>query len=159
MNEIVPGLLLGDLAAATDGAELARRGVTHVVDCGSAVVPTDPRFKGLARFSVLRGEPGAPPDLRDRALGLAGHVLELSPRVPRGGGREIARGIGELVATSPSDFSYFTAPAGHTFLWRLLPDRKSAVACVKKLLPGDKKALEWAESVPLTSARELKSYH
>ena len=68
-------------------------------------------------------------------------------------------GIGELVAASPADFSYFTAPAGHTFLWRLLTDRKSAVSCVKKLLPGDKKALEWAESIPLTSARELKSFH
>ena len=58
MNEVIPGLFLGDLAAAIDGPELARRGITHVVDCGSAVVPTDPKFKGLARFIVRQGEPG-----------------------------------------------------------------------------------------------------
>jgi len=68
-------------------------------------------------------------------------------------------GIGDMVAASPGDFSYFTAPAGHTFLWRLFPDRRSAIAYVKKLMPGDAKALEWAESIPLASARELKSYH
>ena len=68
-------------------------------------------------------------------------------------------GISELVAESPGDFSYFTAPAGHTFLWRLVPDRRTAKALVKKLLPGDKKAAEWAESLPLASARELKTYH
>ena len=67
--------------------------------------------------------------------------------------------VGALVATSPSDYSYFTALAGHTFLWRILPDRKSTIAFVKKLYPGDKKALEWAESIPLGSAKELKSYH
>ncbi len=67
--------------------------------------------------------------------------------------------VGPMVVASPADFSYFTIPAGHTFLWRLLPDRKSAIGFVKKLYPGDKKALEWAESTPLASARELKSYH
>jgi len=67
--------------------------------------------------------------------------------------------IGEMVAASPTDYSYFTAPAGHTFIWRLLPDRRSAKALVKKLFPGDKKALEWADGIPLVSARELKSYH
>jgi hypothetical protein len=68
-------------------------------------------------------------------------------------------GIGELVAASPGDYSYFTAPAGHTFLWRIFPDRRSAANFVKKMIPGDKRALEWAESIPLASARELKSYH
>jgi hypothetical protein len=68
-------------------------------------------------------------------------------------------GIAAMVAESPAQYSYFTAPAGHTFIWRLLPDRRSAKAFVRKLLPGDKKALEWATSIPLASARELKSYH
>jgi hypothetical protein len=68
-------------------------------------------------------------------------------------------GISELVAESPTEFTYFTAPAGHTFLWRLAPDRRSAKGLVRKLLPNDKKAAEWAEAVPLASARELKSYH
>ena len=30
---------------------------------------------------------------------------------------------------------------------------------VRKRLPGDKKAIEWAEAMPLASAEELKSYH
>jgi len=68
-------------------------------------------------------------------------------------------GIAEMVAASPADYSYFTAPAGHTFLWRIFPDRRSATSFVKKTMSGDKRALEWAESIPLTSARELKSYH
>jgi len=67
--------------------------------------------------------------------------------------------IGELVASEPEQYTYFTAPAGHTFLWRLFPDRKTALHFVKKQWPGDKKVIEWAESIPLASARELKSYH
>ena len=67
--------------------------------------------------------------------------------------------VGALVAVSPGDYSYFTAPAGHTFLWRILPDRKSTVGFVRRLYPGDKRALEWAEAIPLGSARELKSFH
>ena len=67
--------------------------------------------------------------------------------------------VGALVATSPSDYSYFTALAGHTFLWRILPDRKSTVGFVRKFYPGDKKASEWAESIPLASAKDLKSFH
>jgi len=67
--------------------------------------------------------------------------------------------IGELVSAAPETYTYFTAPAGHTFLWRLFADRKSALQFVKAQWPGDKKALEWVESIPLASARELKSYH
>jgi len=33
------------------------------------------------------------------------------------------------------------------------------VKFVRKVWPADKKALEWAQSIPLVSARELKSYH
>jgi len=67
--------------------------------------------------------------------------------------------IGELVAGDPEGYSYFTAPAGHTFLWRIFPDRKSAIAFSKKIWPHDKKALDWAQAIPLASSRELKSYH
>ena len=67
--------------------------------------------------------------------------------------------IGASVAGSPEDFTYFTAPAGHTFLWRLFAERKEAVAFVRKRSPTDKKAIEWAEALPMASARELKSYH
>ncbi|KAB2951364.1 MAG: hypothetical protein F9K18_14525 [Thermoanaerobaculia bacterium] len=65
--------------------------------------------------------------------------------------------VGPLVAADPERFTYFTAPAGHTFLWRLFADRKDAVAFARKR--GDKKAVEWAEALPLASARELKSFH
>jgi len=67
--------------------------------------------------------------------------------------------VGALVASSPEEYSYFTAPAGHTFLWRLFGDRREAVSYVKKHLDGDRKTLEWAESLPLASAQELRSYH
>jgi hypothetical protein len=57
------------------------------------------------------------------------------------------------------DFTYFTAPAGHTFIWRLFTDRDDAIQFLKKRTKGEKKALEWAEGLPLASSRELKSYH
>src|SRR5689334_8406884 len=56
-------------------------------------------------------------------------------------------------------YTYFTAPAGHTFIWRLFRERDEAVDFLHKLTGGDKKAVEWAESMPLGSVKELKSYH
>jgi len=57
------------------------------------------------------------------------------------------------------DFTYFTVPAGHTFIFRLFADREAAAGFMRKRLPGDKKAVEWAESLPAASAQELKSFH
>ena len=56
-------------------------------------------------------------------------------------------------------YTYFTAPAGHTFIWRLFRERDEAVDFLSKLTAGEKKAVEWAESIPLASSKELKSYH
>jgi hypothetical protein len=56
-------------------------------------------------------------------------------------------------------YTYFTAPAGHTFIWRLFRERDEAVEFLNKLTAGERKAVEWAESIPLTSSKELKSYH
>ncbi|MCI0559747.1 MAG: hypothetical protein MN733_14755 [Nitrososphaera sp.] len=42
-------------------------------------------------LSVLRGEEDAPRDLRERALLLVGHILELSSSVPSGKGRILAQ--------------------------------------------------------------------
>jgi hypothetical protein len=67
--------------------------------------------------------------------------------------------IGIAISQGPQDFTYFTAPAGHTFIFRLFNDRKEAVQFLKKRTNGDKKAIEWAENLPLASAKELKSYH
>jgi hypothetical protein len=67
--------------------------------------------------------------------------------------------LGFDLSAGAEDFTYFTAPAGHTFVWRLFEDRKEATRFLKKRMVGDKKALEWAESLPISSAKELKSYH
>lgn len=67
--------------------------------------------------------------------------------------------LGFDLSAGAEDFTYFTAPAGHTFVWRLFEDRKEATRFLKKRMPGDKKALEWAEALPISSAKELKSYH
>lgn len=67
--------------------------------------------------------------------------------------------IGIALSRGPEDFTYFTAPAGHTFIFRLFQERKEAVQFLKKRTGGDKKALEWAEGLHLTSSKELKSYH
>jgi hypothetical protein len=67
--------------------------------------------------------------------------------------------LGLELSSGARDFTYFTAPAGHTFIWRLFSERREAVAFVKRRSPGDKRALEWAESVPLAAAKELKTYH
>lgn len=56
-------------------------------------------------------------------------------------------------------YSYFTAPAGHTFLWRLFTEREEAVEFFKKRHAEDPTAIEWAETLPLDSAADLVSYH
>jgi hypothetical protein len=56
-------------------------------------------------------------------------------------------------------YSYFTAPAGHTFLWRLFTDREEAIKFFRERRADDDEALEWAETLPLASAEELASYH
>lgn len=56
-------------------------------------------------------------------------------------------------------YSYFTAPAGHTFLWRLFASRDEAIAFVGERFAGDDDAAEWAAGLPLGSSEELASYH
>jgi hypothetical protein len=56
-------------------------------------------------------------------------------------------------------YSYFTAPAGHTFLWRLFTEREEAVSYFRERHGDDEEALEWAETLPLSSAAELANYH
>jgi thymidine phosphorylase len=88
-------------AAAALGADLTEvgRAVGLVVD----VVTTDgsqpvgrgigPALEARDVLGVLRNEPDAPQDLRERALALAGRVIEFSPAVPRGSGAALARAI------------------------------------------------------------------
>ena len=67
--------------------------------------------------------------------------------------------LGFDLSKSAKQYTYFSAPAGHTFIWRWFVDRKEAVEFLTKLAAGDKKAVEWAQSIPLASSTELKSYH
>jgi hypothetical protein len=67
--------------------------------------------------------------------------------------------LGLALSEGAQDFTYFTAPAGHTFIFRLFTDRKEAVQFMKKRTGGDKKSVEWAETIPLATAKELQSYH
>jgi len=56
-------------------------------------------------------------------------------------------------------YSYFTAPAGHTFLWKMFFQRDEAQRFVEQRYADDDNATEWASSLPLSSAEELVSYH
>lgn len=67
--------------------------------------------------------------------------------------------LGFDLSTGAKQYTYFTAPAGHTFIWRLFSERKDAVDFLDKLTMGERRALDWAEGIPLASTRELKSYH
>jgi hypothetical protein len=61
--------------------------------------------------------------------------------------------------TGANRYSYFTAPAGHTFLWRLFSRREDAIKFFNAHHPDDEEAIEWAASLPLESSEELVSYH
>lgn len=52
-----------------------------------------PALEAKDVLAVLRNEKDAPHDLRERALMLAGHILEFSPRVSHGNGLKIATDI------------------------------------------------------------------
>ena len=67
--------------------------------------------------------------------------------------------LGFDLSEGTKNYTYFTAPAGHTFIWRLFTERGEAYDFLDKLTIGDKKALEWAEGIPLESSQELASYH
>ena len=67
--------------------------------------------------------------------------------------------LGFDLSQGAKQYTYFSAPAGHTFIMRLFHDREDAVEFLTKLTMGEKKAIEWAHSIPLQSSSELTSYH
>ncbi len=95
-------------------------------------------------------------DLEDavKALALAHRAIALACVGVNG-----ETNLGFDLSTGPKQYTYFTAPAGHTFIMRLFFDRKEAVRFLDKLTMGEPKAVEWAKSIPLSTASELKSYH
>ncbi len=56
-------------------------------------------------------------------------------------------------------YSYFIAPAGHTFIWRIFENRQSAIDYMAERYADDPEAQEWAQALPLESAAELADYH
>jgi hypothetical protein len=56
-------------------------------------------------------------------------------------------------------YTYFTAPAGHTFIWRLFFRRDDAYDFLRNIHADDKGAQEWAEAIPLDSSKDLQTYH
>ena len=68
------------LPLVTDGAQPVGRGIGPALEARDAL-------------AVLRREPGAPEDLRERSLLLAGHLLELAGRCAAGSGRAEAQAI------------------------------------------------------------------
>ncbi len=89
--------------------------VGHKVDLQLRVLFTDgtqpvgrgigPALEAWDILAVLRGEAGAPTDLRARSLDLAGMILEVSQSVPRGLGRQQA----ELLLESGTAWKKFLA--------------------------------------------------
>jgi hypothetical protein len=65
----------------------------------------------------------------------------------------------DIGKTGPKPFTYFTAPAGHTFIWRVFQKRSEAKSFLKKLTLADQEADGWADSIPLASSRELTGFH
>ncbi len=65
----------------------------------------------------------------------------------------------ELSEGAAKKFTYFTAPAGHTFIWRLFFEKEEARKFLDNLTTGDQEALEWVDSIPLETSQELRSYH
>ena len=56
-------------------------------------------------------------------------------------------------------YCYFTAPAGHTFIWRSFGSREEATDFVAARYPEDDMAKDWASSLPLDTYEQLVTYH
>ena len=67
--------------------------------------------------------------------------------------------LGFDLTDSIRNYTYFTAPAGHTFIWRLFHNRHDAEAFLDKLTLGDRNALGWAQAIPLETSDELVGFH
>ncbi len=66
-------------------------------------------------------------------------------------GFDLSEGVGK--------HTYFTAPAGHTFIFRLFFEREEATDFLSRFTADDKSAAEWAQALPLSSKEELASFH
>lgn len=107
-NRIVIDIPIGTTAKvrSIEGAEKLKRllkSIAKEFDLDVKIIFSDgsqpvgrgigPALEAADVLAVLQSAQSAPPDLRDRALTLAGHVIEFSPMVPQGQGIHIARDI------------------------------------------------------------------
>jgi hypothetical protein len=89
-----------------------------------------------------------------RALALANRAIALACVGVNG-----ESNLGFDLSKGAKQYTYFAAPAGHTFIWRLFFEREDALQFLDRLTFGEKRALEWAAAIPLETAQELRSYH
>jgi hypothetical protein len=89
-----------------------------------------------------------------RALALAHRAIALACVGVNG-----ETNLGFDLSEGPKQYTYFAAPAGHTFIWRLFFERDDAVRFLDGLTFGERRALDWAAAIPLATASELRSYH
>jgi hypothetical protein len=61
--------------------------------------------------------------------------------------------LGFDLSKSAKQYTYFTAPAGHTFIWRLFSDRKEAAEFLSKLTPARRRHGMGAGDPPLQRHR------
>lgn len=80
LNNVAKAFSINLDVVFTDGSQPIGRGI-------------GPALEAKDVFAVLSCDKSAPQDLRDRALTLAGHILEFSPDVIKGKGKEIAKSI------------------------------------------------------------------
>jgi hypothetical protein len=89
-----------------------------------------------------------------KALGLAYRAIALACVGING-----ETDLGFDLSRGTDDYTYFTAPAGHTFIWRVFYRREEAVEFIDKLTLSDRGAVTWAKSIPLASSEELAGFH
>ncbi len=67
--------------------------------------------------------------------------------------------LGFDLSDGTDGYTYFTAPAGHTFIWRVFRTREEAEDFLTKLTGEDKEAIAWVKNMPLSNSEELAGYH
>lgn len=67
--------------------------------------------------------------------------------------------LGFDLTDSTVRYTYFTVPAGHTFILRLFRGRDEAIHFLERFTGGEKNAIAWAKNIPLDSVDDLASYH
>ena len=57
------------------------------------------------------------------------------------------------------NYTYFNAPAGHVFVWRMFKERQEAIDFVRQRFADNEVVAEWVMGLTLASSKDLVSYH